>query len=146
MLGHGFERRYIILEDGTTRILLVPRYKCQACRKTIRVLPFELHSHCNHLGGTIIGQLASRITEGCFINASPFAKSLRRHWYAGLSKQLHRFTLVGAVDDALGRLSLLPRFSILFKNRWETRMARELGYRRPPFHRIFPLIVCADTS
>ena len=146
MLGHGFETRYIILGDGSTRILLVPRFRCHACRKTIRVLPLQLHSHCNHLSETIIEQLASRITEGCFINASPFEKSLRRHWYAGLSKQVHRFTSVGIVDDALERLWLLPSFSILFKNRWETRMARQLVYRRPPFHRIFPLIVCADTS
>jgi hypothetical protein len=89
MLGHGFETRYIILGDGSTRILLVPRFRCHACRKTIRVLPLQLHSHCNHLSETIIEQLASRITEGCFINASPFEKSLRRHWFAGLSKQVH---------------------------------------------------------
>ncbi|PKL25652.1 MAG: hypothetical protein CVV46_16145 [Spirochaetae bacterium HGW-Spirochaetae-2] len=87
-------------------------------RETIRVLPLQLHSNCNNLSETI----ASRITEGYFVNDSMVRKSLRRHWNAGLSRQLHRFIPVGAVDDVLERLLLLPGFSILSKNRLESSL------------------------
>lgn len=146
MLGHGFEGRYIILADGRTEFLKVPRYRCKVCRKTIRVLPYQLQSHCNHLSQTILDELESRICSGCYRNASPLAKSLRRYWYTALCKQLQQFTAVGLLGDAIVQLHTLPSFSLLFKNGWETRMEQDLVYRRPPFHRIFPLIVCVDTS
>jgi hypothetical protein len=49
------------LPEGGSMLLRVPCYRCKECGRCIRVLPQELHPHCNHLSETIIGALDYRL-------------------------------------------------------------------------------------
>lgn len=146
MRGHGFTSRYIIPADQSTVILLIPRYRCKYCQKTVRILPLEVHSHCNYLSQTIFSELDSRILLGRFVNQSKISKALRQHWYYLLQKRCQQSVSIGLLFNASVQLRTLPSCAILFRNQYEARRESELVFRRPPFHRILSLIVCLDTS
>lgn len=147
MRGHGFVSRYIILSDLTTVRLQVPRYRCLCCLRTMRVLPIELHSHCNHLSETILGVLFARICAGRFADAHiRVARSIQRHWYKLFLRRCQESIAMAGRADAESRLRQLPSFSVLSRSGYETRRESELFFHRRTIHLILPLVVCLDSS
>ncbi|PKL10286.1 MAG: hypothetical protein CVV52_19195 [Spirochaetae bacterium HGW-Spirochaetae-8] len=147
MRGHGFVERYIVLGDLTSVRLQVPRYRCFYCSRTLRVLPLELHNHCNHLSEAIIGVLRARIGAGRFADDHiRVARTIQRHWYRLFKKRCQENIRMAGQAGAEAMLRQLPPFSVLFRSGYETRRESELFFHRRTIHLVRPLVVCLDTS
>jgi hypothetical protein len=144
--GHCYEPRYIILPSLITVSLTVPRYKCAACGHTIRVLPFELHNHCNHISETIHDLITSKLEAGRYLNKKALPKYLQRHWYNLYVKRCQDYLNLSAEMDVKTCIKRLPVFSVLYRSKYLSVGASAPAVLWSSTHAILPLIVFLDSS
>jgi len=146
MICHEYELRYIILQTLLTVLIIIPRYRCIACKHTIRVLPKELHSHCNHVAETIKDHIMMKLETGRYTGKKRVPKNLQRHWYKQYQKRCHECIQLREGVDSKLLIKRLPAFSILFRCNYRTVIETEATVFHRRTHRILPLIVCLDSS
>jgi hypothetical protein len=146
LIGHEYVERYIILPTLETVLLIIPRVICLHCNHTIRVLPIELHSHCNHVGETIRDLIAWKLETGRYTGRKNIPKSLQRHWYNQYLKRCQEYINLRDKVDIKILIKRLPSFSILFRNHYRTVRENEKIVFSRGTHRILPLIVFLDSS
>ena len=146
MIGHGYIRRYIILPQLMTIVLLVPVFRCKSCKRTIRVLPKEVHNHCNHISETIIQQVKAKLVTGVYTHKALIALQLQRHWYRSFEKRCHEFSSWNLSEGKKDLLEILPSCSILYRKWYRTVIAGKRNSYHRDTHRNCPLIVCLDSS
>jgi hypothetical protein len=140
LVGHGFVLRYANLPEGGSMLLRVPCYRCKECGRCIRVLPQELHPHCNHLSETIIGALDYRLEKGHFRTGGGLDGTLQRVWYRRfLQRAQEEMVLLSGLRDGLRGL---PAFSVLFRKCYRTVRVGDLIRFSSRTQRVFGLIVC----
>jgi hypothetical protein len=146
MICHGYVERYIILLNSITITLIIPVFQCEECKHTIRVLPRELHSHCNHLAETIKDHIITKLETGRYTGKKRVPKSLQRQWYNHYLKRCQEIMQLREGMDIKKIIKQLPPFSILFRSNYRTvrESDPEVFHRRT--HRILPLTVCLDSS
>lgn len=146
MIGHGFIRRYIIVLQLMTVILLLPVFRCRSCGRTIRVLPEDVHNHCNHISDTIRTHVERKLRTGVYTRKSLVARQLQRYWYRSFKRRCQDLCSWDLSDGKINLLESLPHCSILYRKWYRTVIAGKKNRYNRNTHRNCPLIVCLDSS
>lgn len=146
MIGHGFIPRYIILQHVVSIILLIPVFRCRDCGRTIRVLPNDVHNHCNHIIETIRDHVEAKLTKGVYTRKSKIPPQLQRYWYRSFEKRCQEVSSWNLSDGKMDLLRRLPDCSILYRKIYRTVAVGNRNIFNSQTHRKCPLIVCIDSS
>jgi hypothetical protein len=133
MHAHGYRSRYLAVPRFPTATIIVVRFHCPLCGRTVTVLPIECLFHKIHTSGTVIASLEHKILNGILRPSSCVPKPLQRYWYQAFCSQMRETRTFWDRAQAIAYLHSLPPFSVLCAK----------PYRRLAFGAI-PL--CAGTS
>lgn len=111
---HGYRMRYGKDGEGKVFVARVVRFQCPSCRRTITVLPPQLHAHRIFTGEAVRGILERMIRAGHTVHDKVFSRSEQRFLLKAWEKvEAVSYTVKAAVAKRLALLASRPGFCIL---------------------------------
>lgn len=141
MILHQWVIRYLVLILKKDIMLLIPVYRCNCCRRHIRVLPKQCHVYHQYSNSVILMALKLYNGKGKYVRFSWIDPSLMRCWVKHFEENVRscgNFILRGI----LRALEEIPRFSILFRSDIKIMHTGGCAEVYSTTQRIFTLAVC----
>lgn len=111
---HQYRFRYGVSFQGSTYRILVIRYICYSCERTITVLPSWVHTHLIFDAVAILLIIGMNIVAGHTVTGTTFSRSMQRdlmgRWRLRRSEKMN---LWPDKEEELGYLLEQPMFAIL---------------------------------
>ncbi|MEA4866543.1 MAG: DUF6431 domain-containing protein [Sphaerochaeta sp.] len=143
---HGYRTRYIAFPGAATEMIIVVRFHCPLCRRTVTILPVECLFHKIHVSSTVVSSLEHKILNGVLKPSSFVQKPLQRYWHHAFRTQMMEERTFWDSGQALAYLHSLPPFSVLCAKPYHRLALGAVSFRSGASHHPLLLAVHLDSS